>query len=52
MRGITPEDLKNTAMVSKTLSDGALEHFHGGDSVIVGERLAEQLRFGRACRSH
>ena len=44
VRGITPEDLKKNALVSKTLSDGALEHFHGGDSVIVGYRLAEQLR--------
>src|SRR5271154_7367081 len=44
VRGITPEDLKKNSLVSKTLSDGALEHFHGGDSVIVGYRLAQQLR--------
>jgi lipoprotein-releasing system permease protein len=31
-------------MVSQSLSDGALEHFHGGNSVIIGQRLANHLR--------
>jgi lipoprotein-releasing system permease protein len=44
VRGMRPEDLKSLTMVSKSLSDGAMEHFHGGDSVIIGERLANKLR--------
>ena len=44
VRGISAKDLNNLSMVSKTLTDGALEHFHGGDSVIVGSRLAQHLR--------
>jgi len=44
VRGIGAENLKSLTMVSSTLSDGALEHFHGGDSVIVGARLAQRLR--------
>src|ERR1700683_3163479 len=34
---------KTLARVSSRLSDGAFEHFHGGDSVIVGARLAQRL---------
>ncbi|HTW34581.1 MAG TPA: lipoprotein-releasing ABC transporter permease subunit [Rhizomicrobium sp.] len=44
VRGLTPESLKAFTMVSKSLSDGAMEHFHGGDSVIIGSRLADQMR--------
>ncbi len=44
VRGIRAQDLKTLPMVAKTLSDGALEHFHGGDAVIIGGRLADQLR--------
>ena len=44
VRGITPEDLKAFTMVSKTLSDGTMEHFHGGDAVIIGSRLADLMR--------
>ncbi len=44
VRGLRVGDLKAMSMVSRTLSDGALEHFHGGDSVIVGSRLAQRLR--------
>ena len=44
VRGISPENLKNFTMVSKTLSDGAFEHFHGGNAVIIGGRLAQKLR--------
>jgi lipoprotein-releasing system permease protein len=41
---MTPEKLQALTIVSKTLSDGALEHFHGGDSVIIGARLAQKMR--------
>ena len=44
VRGVTPDDLKAFTMVSKTLTDGTLEHFHGGDSVIIGSRLADSMR--------
>jgi lipoprotein-releasing system permease protein len=44
VRGIRPGDLKAFTLVSKSLSDGAMEHFHGGDAVIIGGRLAEQMR--------
>jgi lipoprotein-releasing system permease protein len=44
VRGIRAEDLKDQSVVSKTLSDGALEHFHGKDAVIIGARLAERMR--------
>jgi lipoprotein-releasing system permease protein len=44
VRGIRPDDLKAFTLVSKSLSDGAMEHFHGGDAVIIGGRLAEQMR--------
>ncbi len=44
VRGLRVQDLKAMTMVSRTLSEGALEHFHGGDSVIVGSRLAQRLR--------
>ncbi|MGD0193081.1 MAG: lipoprotein-releasing ABC transporter permease subunit [Rhizomicrobium sp.] len=42
--GLRAQDLKALTEVSKTLSDGALEHYHGGDAVIIGGRLANQLR--------
>jgi lipoprotein-releasing system permease protein len=44
VRGMRRADLGTLTTVSKTLSDGALAHFGGGDSVIVGSRLAERLR--------
>jgi lipoprotein-releasing system permease protein len=44
VRGMRALDLKTLTTVSNSLSDGALEHFHGGDSVIIGARLAEKLR--------
>ncbi|MGH6887769.1 MAG: lipoprotein-releasing ABC transporter permease subunit [Rhizomicrobium sp.] len=44
VRGMRRADLGTLTTVSKTLSDGALAHFGGGDSVIVGGRLAERLR--------
>lgn len=44
VRGMRAQDLKALTEVSGTLSDGALEHFHGGNAVIIGGRLANQLR--------
>jgi lipoprotein-releasing system permease protein len=44
VRGIRRQDLRGLAMVSKSLTDGALEHFHGGNAVIIGQRLAEKMR--------
>jgi lipoprotein-releasing system permease protein len=44
VRGMRASDLKTLMTVSKTLSDGALEHFHGGDAVIIGGRLADRMR--------
>jgi lipoprotein-releasing system permease protein len=44
VRGMRRKDLSTLSTVSKSLSDGALAHFHGGDAVIVGARLAEKLR--------
>jgi lipoprotein-releasing system permease protein len=44
VRGMRRDDLKTLTTVSKSLSDGALAHFDGGDSVIVGARLADRMR--------
>ena len=44
VRGMRRADLKAETAVSKTLSDGALARFEGGDSVILGSRLADKLR--------
>ncbi len=46
VRGIRASDLGQLATVSKTLSPGALDRFSGGDSVIVGARLARKLGTG------
>ncbi|HEY3636863.1 MAG TPA: lipoprotein-releasing ABC transporter permease subunit [Rhizomicrobium sp.] len=43
VRGMRRADLQTLTTVSKTLSSGALAHFEGGDSVIIGARLAERL---------
>ncbi len=44
VRGMRRADLKADTAVAKTLSDGALARFQGGDSVILGARLADKLR--------
>jgi lipoprotein-releasing system permease protein len=44
VRGMRREDLKTLTTVSKTLSEGALSRFEGGNSVIIGARLAERMR--------
>jgi lipoprotein-releasing system permease protein len=43
VRGLETEDLKRLTTVSSTLSEGALEGFDDGESVILGARLAERL---------
>src|SRR4051794_38851532 len=44
VRGLRRNDLQKLTTVSDSLSDGALAHFQGGNSVIVGQRLAEKMR--------
>jgi len=43
VRGVKTEDLKKLTTVSSTLSPGALEGYDEGDSVIIGQRLADRL---------
>jgi lipoprotein-releasing system permease protein len=47
VRGLTPKDLKATRIVAGNITKGDLRGFgqgdYGGDVVVVGERLAEQL---------
>jgi lipoprotein-releasing system permease protein len=43
VRGIARDDLRQFTTVSTKLSPGALDRFQGGDSVIVGYRLAQKL---------
>ena len=44
VRGLRRADLKQLTTVSKTLSEGALDRYQGGESVIIGNRLAQKLR--------
>src|SRR5438105_6749582 len=44
VRGMRRDDLKTLTTVPKSLSDGALAYFAGGDAVIVGARLADRMR--------
>jgi lipoprotein-releasing system permease protein len=44
VRGLRRDDLRRLTTVSSSLSDGALARFQGGESVIVGARLAEKMR--------
>jgi lipoprotein-releasing system permease protein len=46
VKGIRKDDLARLTTVSKTLSPGALGRFQGGDSVIIGWRMAQQLGIG------
>jgi lipoprotein-releasing system permease protein len=47
VRGLTPKDLRATRIVANNITKGDLRGFgqgdYGGDVVVVGERLAEQL---------
>jgi lipoprotein-releasing system permease protein len=44
VRGISGQDLNSLTLVSKTLSEGALERFRDGNAVIIGARLAQKMR--------
>lgn len=44
VRGMRRGDLATETTVSSTLSEGALARFQGGNSVILGARLADKLR--------
>ena len=50
VRGIAPKDLADTKLVSGNITQGSLRDFgageYGGDTLIVGERLAQQLGVG------
>ncbi|HEY0649770.1 lipoprotein-releasing ABC transporter permease subunit [Phenylobacterium sp.] len=50
VRGIGPRDLADTKLVSGNITQGSLRGFgageYGGDTVLVGERLAQQLGVG------
>jgi lipoprotein-releasing system permease protein len=46
VRGIRAGDLSTLTSVSQSLSSGALARFRGGDSVIIGARLAAKLGTG------
>jgi lipoprotein-releasing system permease protein len=43
VRGIRAADLSSLTLVSQSLSGGALADFRGGESVIIGARLASKL---------
>jgi len=43
VRGMRAKDLASLALVSQSLSSGALERYRNGDSVIIGARLASKL---------
>jgi lipoprotein-releasing system permease protein len=47
VRGIESEDFKRLTTVYSSLSQGAMDGFDEGQSVIIGERLAERLGFAR-----
>jgi len=50
IRGISPEDLRATRLVSGNINKGSIAHFgageYGGDQIVVGARLAEALGVG------
>ncbi|MBJ7413600.1 MAG: ABC transporter permease, partial [Phenylobacterium sp.] len=47
VRGIGPKDLRETTLVSGNITQGSLKGFgegeYGGDVIVLGERLAQQL---------
>jgi lipoprotein-releasing system permease protein len=47
VRGIGPKDLRETGLIARNITHGTLKGFgdgdYGGDMVVVGQRLAEQL---------
>ena len=45
VRGITPEDLRQSALIADHIAVGSLADF-GGDNIAVGDRLARRLGIG------
>jgi lipoprotein-releasing system permease protein len=47
VRGVRPQDLSATDLVARNITKGSLKAFgqgeYGGDAIVVGQRLAEQL---------
>jgi len=43
VRGLKKADLATLDVVAKTLSPGSLDAFEGGDAIIIGTRLADQM---------
>jgi len=43
VRGLKKADLATLDVVAKTLSPGSLDAFQGGDAIIIGTRLADQM---------
>ena len=52
VRGISPKDLQATRMVADNVTKGSLKEFgvgeYGGETILVGERLAQSLGVGPA----
>ena len=46
VRGLRAPDLMARQVIPKSIVSGSLENFSGGPSIIVGSRLARQLRVG------
>jgi lipoprotein-releasing system permease protein len=43
VRGVSPGDLSTFAEVTRKLTPGALQRFQGGNQILMGTRLADQL---------
>lgn len=46
VRGMRATDLSRFSLVANTLSPGAMARYASGDSVVIGERMAEKLGIG------
>lgn len=44
VRGVSPEDLDDITIVSGNIKSGTLDNFKGGHAIIIGERMAQNLR--------
>jgi lipoprotein-releasing system permease protein len=43
VRGLRPEDVKKRALLAGNISSGTLDNFKGGDSALIGARMAERM---------
>ncbi len=43
VRGMAPKDLKGLTVLSSNIVDGSLDGFEGGNSILIGYRLASKL---------